>query len=100
MKAYITYGIDCIKHFNGMWAFAIWDSKKEELFLSRDRFGEKPLYYFHDNDGIYFASEIKFIFSLLGKRLSININHLYRYLVNGYKSINKSKETFDQLWII
>jgi len=94
MKAYITYGIDCIKHFNGMWAFAIWDSRKEELFLSRDRFGEKPLYYFHDNDGIYFASEIKFIFLLLGKRLSINHHHLYRYLVNGYKSLNKSKENF------
>ena len=96
IKAYVEYGIDYVKHFNGMWAFAIWDSKKEELFLSRDRFGEKPLYYFHDNDGIYFASEIKFIFSLLGKRLSINNNHLYRNLVNGYKSLNKGGETFFQ----
>ncbi len=94
MKAYIQYGENCLNHFNGMWSFALWDNKKEELFISRDRFGEKPFYYFKSNDGIYFGSEVKFIFSMLGEQLPINKNHLYRYLINGYKSIYKTKEKF------
>ena len=46
LMAYIEYGEDCVDYFNGMWSFAIWDGFKEKIFLSRDRFGEKPLYYF------------------------------------------------------
>ena len=57
--AYQKWGIECQNKFNGMWAFALWDSSKQELFLSRDRIGEKPLHYaIHDNS-IIFGSEIK-----------------------------------------
>ena len=94
LKAYIEYGEDCVNHFNGMWAFAIWDESEEKLFLSRDRFGEKPLYYFKNNEGIYFGSEIKAIQSLLLKKLSINYSYLKRYLVYGYKYLHKTNETF------
>ena len=64
IKAYIEYGMDCVKYFNGMWAFVIWDDRQKKIFFSRDRFAEKPLYYYEDNDGFYFASEIKAIQSL------------------------------------
>ena len=59
LKAYHAWGEDCVHRFNGMWAFSIWDAHRQSLFLSRDRFGIKPLYYAHDRDFFYWASEIK-----------------------------------------
>tara|TARA_B100000131_G_C18119629_1_gene612457 strand:+ start:843 stop:2663 length:1821 start_codon:yes stop_codon:yes gene_type:complete len=94
LKAYIEYGEDCVNYFNGMWAFAIWDDHKGILFLSRDRFGEKPLYYFKDCHGLYFGSEVKAIQSLISKKLLINYNYLKRYLIYGYKFLHKTNETF------
>ena len=94
LKAYIEYGEDCVQHFNGMWAFSIWDDRKKKLFLSRDRFAEKPLYYYQENDGFYFASEIKAIQSLMQKKLVINYEQLKRYLVYGYKFLYKTLETY------
>jgi asparagine synthase (glutamine-hydrolysing) len=94
LKAYLEYGEDCVQHFNGMWAFAIWDENNNKLFLSRDRFAEKPLYYIQDNDGFYFASEIKAIQSLRQKQLQVNYDHLKRYLVYGYKFLHKTSQTF------
>ncbi len=78
----------------GMWAFAMFDEEKNTLTLSRDRFGEKPLYVHRGQDGVYFGSEPKFVFALLGRKLPINEQHVLRYLVNGYKSLYKQKETF------
>ncbi|HXB11078.1 MAG TPA: asparagine synthase (glutamine-hydrolyzing), partial [Bacteroidia bacterium] len=59
LAAYIRWGADCLKYFNGMFAFAIWDKEKQELFIARDRLGIKPLYYWHDNKIFAFASEIR-----------------------------------------
>lgn len=59
LEAYRAYGHDCVRHLDGMFAFAIWDKEKHELFLARDRFGEKPLYYTQVGDRFLFASEIK-----------------------------------------
>jgi asparagine synthase (glutamine-hydrolysing) len=59
LASFLQWKEDCQLKFNGMWAFAIWDSKKKELFLSRDRFGVKPLYYYIDNNRIVFSSETK-----------------------------------------
>jgi asparagine synthase (glutamine-hydrolysing) len=78
----------------GMWAFAVYDEQDGSLLLSRDRFCEKPLYLYRDSSGMYFGSEIKFISALLGDRLNVNYNHLFRYIVNGYKALYKVKETF------
>lgn len=86
------YGLEKIDECEGMWAFAWLDASG--LLLCRDRFGEKPLYLFEDKTGIYFGSEPKFIFALLGHRLPINVDHLYRYLVNGYKALYKQQQTF------
>ena len=75
----------------GMWALALYDDGDGSLTLCRDRFGEKPLYLFRDPGGMYFGSEIKFIAALLGRRLSVNHAHVYRYLVNGYKALYKGE---------
>jgi asparagine synthase (glutamine-hydrolysing) len=87
-------GIDAIKSCEGMWAFGLFDETHSTLTLCRDRFGEKPLYIVRAPDGIYFASEPKFLFALMGRRLPVNRRHLMRYLVNGYKSIYKGKDGF------
>jgi asparagine synthase (glutamine-hydrolysing) len=64
MAAYDKWGEDCQLRFNGMWAFAIWDRQKKQLFLSRDRFGVKPLMYFYDGKHFAFASEMKAFLAL------------------------------------
>jgi asparagine synthase (glutamine-hydrolysing) len=62
LKAYVQYGSAMLDKLNGMFAFAIWDSVEQELFLARDRVGVKPLYYAVYNDTLYFASEPKSLF--------------------------------------
>ena len=94
LRYYLLYGENCVDYFEGMWSFAIYDSRNKKLFLSRDRFAEKPLYYYQTEDGLYFSSEIKFIKSLSGNSLTINRKHLLRYLVSGYKALYKTEETF------
>jgi len=59
--SYMEWGRDCLKKFNGIFSFAIWDKNKEELFLARDPAGVKPLYYYFDGKELIFASEIKAI---------------------------------------
>ena len=59
LRAYIEYGERCVEMFNGIFAFAVWDSRRKSLFLARDRIGVKPLFYSMTRDGIVFASEIK-----------------------------------------
>jgi asparagine synthase (glutamine-hydrolysing) len=59
VAAYAVWGEDCVRRFNGMWAFAIYDEHAGKLFVSRDRFGKKPLYYWSSDSRFMFASEIK-----------------------------------------
>lgn len=87
-------GWDGLDRCEGMWAFALYDEADGGLLLGRDRFGEKPLYLLREDGGLYFGSEIKFIQALRGRRLEVNPNHLYRYMVNGYKDLYKTSETF------
>jgi asparagine synthase (glutamine-hydrolysing) len=61
LKAYEEWGFECQSHFNGMWAFAIWDVRNKWLFISRDRLGEKPLHYSVRGNSLFFGSEIKSI---------------------------------------
>lgn len=63
LRGFKVWGKECLQRFNGMFAFAIWDRNKRELFLARDRFGIKPLYYSQRPNGIYFASEPKGLFA-------------------------------------
>ncbi|WP_027964935.1 asparagine synthase (glutamine-hydrolyzing) [Halalkalibacillus halophilus] len=59
VHAYAHWGADCLDHLNGIFAFAIWDEEKREVFLARDRLGVKPLFYAEKSNAFYFASEIK-----------------------------------------
>ena len=61
LKSYIQWGKECVHKFNGMFAFAVWDKQKHELFIARDRYGIKPLYYFFNGTNFIFGSEIKSI---------------------------------------
>jgi asparagine synthase (glutamine-hydrolysing) len=70
--AYDYWGKDCLHHFNGMWALAIWDKTKKELWLSRDRFGKKPLYYYAHEDELVFASEVRALHLWLGQSAQID----------------------------
>lgn len=84
LKAYIEYGVDCLKFFNGMFAIAIWDGNKQELFLARDRLGVKPLYYFQNDDEFIFASETKAILAGLDKKPALNLQLIDSYMSFGY----------------
>ena len=66
LKSYIHYGKDVVKHLNGIYSFAIWNSNTQELFLARDHFGVKPLFYTIFDDSFIFASELKAIFEYPG----------------------------------
>src|SRR5258706_11339710 len=94
LKSLHHEGLKVLDKCEGMWAFALYDEKDGSLTLCRDRFGEKPLYIYKDSTGLYFGSEIKFIVALVGRRLEVNCDHLYRYLVNGYKALYKGGQSF------
>jgi len=66
LAAYAHWGPDCLKRFNGMWGLAIWDAQEQSLFLARDRFGIKPLFYILERDRLAFASEWKALLCLPG----------------------------------
>ena len=93
IKALDKWGINCVKKLEGMWAFFYYDKKKNISYLCRDRFGEKPIFYFRQDKEFYFGSEIKFIKCLYEKKLSINHNKIENFLKYGYKSIHKNNET-------
>lgn len=94
LKTYKIYGTKCVDILEGMWSFSIFDKKKNILFLSRDRFGEKPLFYYIKNNKFYFGSEIKFIKSLLEQPLEINYTKIQNFLNYGYKYLKKDKQLF------
>lgn len=92
VHGYEEWGPDCLRRFNGMWAFALWDASKERLFLARDHFGIKPLYYCVCGDFMAFASEIRALLSLSFVKKSPNEKVVYEYLVHG--RVDHGEETF------
>ena len=94
LHAWRAWGPDCVDRFEGMWALALLDQRANQLFLSRDRFGEKPLYTLHKAGTLYFASEIKALAALADSTLTPNLDQVRRYLVNGYKALHKTADTF------
>lgn len=74
LAAYQLWGKDCLQYFNGMFAFAVWDKEKKELFIARDRMGKKPMYYFKNENFFLFSSEIRSLLAsdLIPKKLNQN----------------------------
>lgn len=77
---YQEHGVECVKHLNGMFAFAIWDDVQQSLFLARDHFGIKPLYYCHKGERLAFASEVKALLQQPEFPRAINYSALHQYL--------------------
>lgn len=83
LAAYDHYKEECTDHFDGMFSFAIWDDKEQTLFAARDRFGEKPFYYFFNGNSFIFASEIK-AFWAAGIERKPNLQMLFNFITIGY----------------
>lgn len=77
---YKEYGPDCVRHINGMFAIAIWDAEHGQLFLARDHFGIKPLYYCHQGERFAFASETKSLLEIPDMPRRVNFHALNQYL--------------------
>ena len=92
LNSYRYWGKDCLNQFNGMFAFALYNNKENELFLARDRFGVKPLYYYSDEDKFIFASEIQPILKILDSKPIQNEQSIYDFLV--YNRTNHTENTF------
>lgn len=81
---YRKYGLECIKKLRGMFAFAIWDKDKRELFIARDRIGKKPIKYYFDTEVFIFASELKAILANKEVKKEIDYMAIDQYLTFGY----------------
>lgn len=84
LEAYKRWGTDCLDHLIGAFAFALYDTEKKELFLARDRAGEKPLFYLHGRGGFSFASEMKALMADPTFERRLNLEALDYYLAYGY----------------
>ena len=83
LHLYEKHGAGCVDYLRGMFALAIWDKNKRELFIARDRLGVKPLYYVHDSEGnLFFASEIKAILAAKAIKPELHYAGLGDYLAN------------------
>lgn len=98
LAAYQQWGIDCQYKFNGMWAIAIWDEQQQQLFLSRDRFGIKPLHVlWMENQLLAFASETIAFKNLDGFERKINETHLAALLQNSFALEGYGKTIFQHI---
>ncbi len=96
LAAYDHWKDNCLQHFDGMFAFAIWDAKERSLFAARDRFGEKPFYFHidHAEKTLWFASELKSFYTQSFSKKEYNGNLLLQYLATGVSHNADSLQTF------
>lgn len=83
LKLYQRIGTECVNYLQGMFAFAIWDDLEKTCFIARDPLGIKPLYYWQTGSSLLFASELKSILTTKLPTISLSLEGLYGYLVNG-----------------
>ncbi len=94
LAAYQAWGRDCLARFNGMWGLAIWDFRQRRLFLARDRFGVKPLYYIAEAGFFAFASEIKALVGPKGAPFRPDTEAIYHYLSRSRAAEPRVGNTF------
>jgi asparagine synthase (glutamine-hydrolysing) len=90
LRAWESDGARCVERLRGMFAFAIWDARRRELFLARDRLGKKPLYYWQGGGSLVFASEIKALLCHPGPGRDVDWTALHHYLAYGYTPAGRS----------
>ena len=90
LQLYRRHGQDFLSMIDGMFAFAIWDNKRRQLLLVRDRMGKKPLYYYRDSERIVFASEIKALIEHPDVPKRLNRSVVPHYLGYGYIKLNST----------
>ncbi len=93
LKAYEVWGDACVRRFNGMFAFAIWDSRRNRLFLARDRYGIKPLYYWYRNGTLIFGSEVKSILEHPDVSVQVSIEALNEYF--SFQNVFSDRTLFE-----
>lgn len=98
LAAYQKWGKECVHHFNGMFAFAIWDKNKKQLFISRDRLGVKPVYYFRNGNEFYFASEIRALLASGRLPRKINKNALGDYFM--YQTVHAPATIIENVYML
>src|SRR5262245_13309485 len=84
LHAYEEYGVDVVDHLHGMFAFAVYDARRRELFIARDRLGKKPLFYAELGGALHFASEIKALYHSPYWDSTPDLENLEGYLSLGY----------------
>ena len=84
VHAYVQWGEDCVRHFRGMFAFAIWDARNDRLFMARDPFGKKPLFLWQHEGRLAFGSEIKAVLALPGVTAQANEEAIWDYFAYRY----------------
>jgi len=92
LAAYRHWNQDCLDHFNGMWAFAIYDRESKQIFIARDRYGIKPFYYYCTKDFFAFASEIPPLLSLMPGKPNPDHQSIFDYLV--FNRTDQTESTF------
>jgi asparagine synthase (glutamine-hydrolysing) len=99
LAAYDFWKEKCLRQFDGMFAFALWDEKEEKLFAARDRFGEKPFYYYEDAGNFIFASEMKALWAI-GVDKRIDNKMLLNYITLGHvqNCIDKEQTFFEDIY--
>ena len=90
LLSYVEWGSDCVNYLNGMFAFSIYDSIQQKLFIARDRAGQKPIFYHFDHDTLYFSSELKALFKNNSLKKKIDLESLDCYLAMGFVPGNRS----------
>ena len=97
LAAYKKWGTNCVEKFNGMWAFAIWDKISNKIFISRDRFGVKPLFYYFKNNEFIFCSEIKGIKKYLSSKLTVNKTEIISFAAEGQVRNGNEQTIFNEI---
>ena len=91
LRAILRWGVaGACERFNGMWAFAWWDARERRLWLARDRFGEKPMYWETHDGALFFASELKSLMAMTGRRYCVNVQVAGEFLLQNQANTSEA----------
>ena len=93
LKMLNLYGEKAVKYLDGMWAFAYFNKRNKKMILSRDIFGEKPLYYLQTSEKIIFGSNMKYIETISKNRFKLNLKKIESFLAFGFKEFGNNNQT-------